>query len=108
MKFEKHFEAFSTDAGHNHLVRPAAIVRYLQEAAVHQMLTEGPSYRELWEQGLAFILSRLNLRLYLPLYEYERFTVQTWACAERGASFGRSYRLIRGDDVVAEAVAVNV
>ena len=106
MKFEKHFQVLSTDAAHNRLVRPSAILRYLQEAAVHQMLTEGPSYRDLFEQGLAFILSRINLRLYQPLYEYEHITVQTWACAERGPSFGRSYRLLRGDDVIAEAVAV--
>lgn len=106
MAFEKQFQVYSTDAGHNSLVRPAAILRYLQEAAVHQMLTEGPSYRELFEKGFAFILSRINLQLYRPLYEYELVTARTWACAERGASFGRSYQLFRGDELIAEAVAV--
>lgn len=105
MRYEKTFQVLSTDVGHNRLTRPAAVLRYLQEAAVHQMLTEGPSYRELFEQGRAFLLSRVNLQLYLPLYEYETVTAQTWACAEHGVSFGRSYRLLRGEDVVAEAVA---
>ncbi len=105
MAFEKTFQVFSTDAGYNSLVRPAAVLRYLQEAAVHQMLAEGPSYRELFEKGYAFILSRVNLQLYRPLYEYEQVTARTWACAERGVSFGRSYQLWRGDDLIAEAVA---
>ena len=106
MKYEKTFEYYSTDAGVSGEVRPAVILRQLQEAAVCQMRDEGPSYRELWREGKAFILSRLNLQLYAPLYEFEQVTAQTWACNERGASFGRSYRLMRGDQVVAEAVAV--
>lgn len=106
MKYEKEFEFYSTDAGYNGQVRPAVILRYLQEAAVNQMKDEGPSYRDLWEQGKAFILSRINLQIYAPLYEYERVTVQTWACNERGVSFGRSYRLLRDGAVVAEAIAV--
>ena len=105
MRYEKEFEVFSTDVAHNQLARPSAILRYLQEAAVHQMLEEGPSYRELFLKGYAFILSRIHLQIYRPLYEYERVTAQTWACAEHGASFGRSYRLMRGDEVVAEAFA---
>lgn len=105
MKYEREFEVFSVDAGHNSYVRPAVILRFLQEAAVHQMLDEGPSYRELFDKGYAFVVSRLNLQLYLPLYEYEKVTAQTWACAEKGVTFGRSYRLLRGDEVVAEAFA---
>lgn len=106
MKYEKEFEFYSTDAGANGQVRPAVILRYLQEAAVNQMKDEGPSYRDLWAQGKVFILSRINLQIYTPLYEYERVAVQTWACNERGASFGRSYRLLRGEQVVAEAISV--
>ncbi len=106
MRYEKEFEFHSADAGVNGQVRPAVILRYLQEAAVCQMKAEGPSYRDLWAQGKAFVLSRINLQLYAPVYEFERVTVQTWACSERGASFGRSYRLLRGEQVVAQAVAV--
>lgn len=106
MTYEKRFEVYSTDVGHNELARPSAILRYMQETAVHQMLDEGPSYRQLFERGYAFILSRINMQMYLPLYEYEQVTVQTWACAERGARFGRSYRVLRGEEIVAEAVAV--
>ena len=105
MRYERQFEVFSVDAGHNSYVRPAVILRYLQEAAVHQMLDEGPSYRQLFEKGYAFVVSRINLQMYRPLYEYEHVTAQTWACAEKGVTFGRSYRLLRGDEVIAEAFA---
>ncbi len=106
MKFTQDYQVFSTDTGRNGLVRPAVVLRYLQETAVRQMLTEKPSYRELFDQGYAFILSRIRVQFCLPLYEYEHFTVETWACNEHGASFGRCYRLIRDGQTVAQATAV--
>lgn len=106
MRFERQFQVFSTDTGHNRNVRPAAFLQYFQQIAGNQMLVEGPTYAELFEQGLAFVLSRMHVRLYAPLYEYETITVQTWTCLEKGASFGRGYRVLRGEEIVAEAMAV--
>ena len=105
MSYTKRFEVLSTDCAPNSLARPAKILGYLQEAAVHQMLTERPTYRELFDDNKAFLLSRITLRLYLPLCEYETFTVETGPYNDRGATFGRSYRLMRGGDLVAEAMA---
>lgn len=70
------------------------------------MLAEGPTYAALFQKGLAFVLSRMSVRFYAPLFEYDDITLQTWTCLEKGASFGRAYRVLRGDEVVAEAMAV--
>ncbi len=106
MKFEKQFQVFSNDTGHNGKVRPAAFLQYFQQIAGNHMMAEGPTYAELFHRGLAFVLSRIHVKLYAPLLEYEDITVQTWTCLEKGASFGRAYRVMRGDETVAEAMAV--
>lgn len=106
MKYEKQFQVFATDTGRDGTVRPSALLRYCQQGAGNQMLAEGASYAQLFADGLAFVLSRMHLQVYAPLREYETVTVQTWTCLEKGASFGRGYRLLNGDTVVAEAMSV--
>ena len=106
MKYERQFQVFSTDTGHNGKVRPAAFLQYFQQIAGNHMRAEGPTYAELFARGLAFVLSRLHVQWYRPLTEYADITVQTWTCLEKGASFGRGYRVVCDGDVIAEAMAV--
>lgn len=106
MKYEKEFQVFATDTGRDGAVRPSALLRYCQQAAGNQMIAEGLSYAQLFAEGLAFVLSRMHLQVYASLHEYDTVTVQTWTCLEKGASFGRGYRLLHGDTVVAEAMSV--
>jgi len=44
MAFEQSYDVSSQEFGHNDLIRPSAIWRYMQESASRQMLAEGPSY----------------------------------------------------------------
>jgi acyl-CoA thioesterase FadM len=101
------YEILSHDTGHNGEVHPSAVFRYFQETADHQMRTEGPTYRELYEQGLAFVLSRMHVRLHATLRSYDKVTVQTWAYdPPRGVSYERYYQMYRGEELVAEAGSV--
>lgn len=107
MRHTVDYEILSHDTGHNGEVHPSAVFRYFQETADHQMRTEGPTYRELYEQGLAFVLSRMHVRLHATLRSYDKVTVQTWAYdPPRGAAFERYYQLYRGDELVADAASV--
>jgi len=80
-----------TDA--RHIARPSSVWRWLQEAANRQMLTERPSYDELMERGLSFLLSRMCVDFIRPILQYEDLTVETFALPSRGFSFDRGYRL---------------
>lgn len=107
MRYSVEFEILSHDAGHNGEVHPSAICRYFQEAADGQMRADGPTYRELIDQGYAFVLSRLNVVVHGVLRAYDKVTVQTWAYdPPRGVSFERYYQMYRGEELVAEAASV--
>ncbi len=85
-------------------VRPSVLWRYMQETANHNMRDEGPSYDEMWERGLSFLLSRVTLDIKRPLAQYAPIAVETWACLGGGLSFDRAYRILSEGEVVAEAV----
>lgn len=106
MRYREEFSVMVHDVGHNDLARPSSVWRYMQEAANHQLQAEKPSFRELLEDGKAFILSRMRLVCGQPLRPYDRITVETWDCGGRGASFLRGYRVLRGAETVAEGDSV--
>ena len=90
------------DTNSNDIVRPGALLRFMQESANHNMRACKPTYEELFAQGMAFILSRISVRLYEPIHAYESLTVTTWPSHSKGVTFPRSYRILKGDKVVAE------
>ena len=104
----KHFETFRINSHNvdlNDVVRPSAVLRYMQETANLQLYVHHPSLDELKAMGKAFLLSRMNMSIYSPLRKFEEITASTWACEGRGASFIRCSQIHRGDVLVAEQVA---
>ena len=92
------------DTDCNSILRPAAMQRYMQECANLQLHTLGPSNEQLRESGYAFLLSRITVNLYATAHPYEDLQVQTFACSEsRGYSFFRCYRVLRKEELIAEA-----
>lgn len=106
MKWTGNYTVNANDVDVNNVVSVSNVFRYMQDAANYEMEEDGPSYMELFERGLAFILSRIRVSLYAPLYSHEGLKVQTWACESKGAQFNRCYRILRDDVIVAEAVSV--
>jgi acyl-ACP thioesterase len=78
----------------------------MQETANHQMRDKKPSYEELFKAGKAFILSRIDIRIYGDVMQYDKLDVQSWPCASKGVSFNRCYRVLRDGETMAEAVSV--
>ena len=96
---------YDTDAFRR--VRPTQMLVYMQEVSNHHMSTCGMSLDELRDKrGLAFILSKIRMEIFAPLYAYEEIEVQTWTCASHGFVTRRFYRIMRGDDVIAVADTV--
>ena len=101
MKYVEKDVVRSHDTARDDTVRPSILWRYMQEAANHSMREERPSYAELLEKGLAFLLSRMTMRSCFPLYPYQPITVETWACPSKGLSFDRCYRVLDAEGRVA-------
>ena len=79
---------------------------YMQEASNHHMESAGVPLDQLRDQkGLAFILSKMRLAVYAPLYAFEDITVQTWTCPSRAFSTERFYRIKRGEQIIADAMS---
>ncbi len=106
MKWTGKYDVNANDVDFNSVVSVSNFLRYMQDAANYAMEEDGPSYMELFNRGLAFILSRIRMSFYAPVHSHDKLDVQTWACESKGAQFNRCYRILRDGAIVAEAVSV--
>lgn len=106
MIYRHSFTVNSHSCDYNGIVRPSAVMTYLQEAANMQLRTYGPSYEDMKAAGQFFVLSRIGVSLSSPLYAYEDLHAETWALPSRGFSFLRCHRLLRGTEVICQATSV--
>ena len=95
----------AVDTDINNVVGASGVLRYMQDTANRQMKGEGPSYDELLDRGLAFVVSRIRLSLYDPLYAHDEIESETWTTPSKGAIFNRCYRITKGGLIMAEAAA---
>ncbi len=103
-----HIENFSIlerDADLNDIVRPSSVLKYMQETANRQMKLCGPSYSELFQKGMAFILSRITVKYYGQLHAYDKISVKSWPSESKGLSFPRFYRIIKDNEIVMEGAS---
>ncbi|MBQ9781332.1 MAG: hypothetical protein IJW00_10385 [Clostridia bacterium] len=88
------------------VMRPSRILEYMQETANLQCREYGMDLNDLfYKEGLGFLLSRLQLRVNTPLHAYEEIEVRTWCPPSRALSFLRCFAILRGGEVVAEALS---
>lgn len=107
MKHSEHYTVKWHDTDANRTMTPSHLLAYMQETANRQLAAFGMTLDELRDtHGLAFLLSRITLRIYLPLYADDEITVQTWVCESRGLSFLRCFRILRNEQTVAEAQSI--
>ena len=85
-------------------LRPSQVLVYMQETSNGHVASIGMTLDELRDQKkLAFILSKIRIAFHRPLSAFEDITVQTWTTPSRGFSSGRCFRILRGEEVIAEA-----
>jgi acyl-CoA thioesterase FadM len=87
-------------------VRPSQTLVYMQEMAFCHLNSVNRNLDALrFEQGLAFILTRLTLKFYEPIHPAETITAQTWVSEGKGLNFPRYFRLKKADETVAAEAA---
>ena len=106
MVFRETFKVNSHSCDYSGIVRPSAVMTYLQECANLQLEAYGPSDAKMRASGQFFVLSRIGISLSSPIRAYETLHSETWAVPSRGYSFLRCHRLLRGDEVICEASSV--
>ena len=106
----KHVERYKTkwhDTDASRKVRPSELLVYMQETANLQFQRNDRDLdKERDKDGVAFILSKMILDFYKPLYAYEDIEVETWTCESRGFSFNRCFRILKNNEVIAQALSI--
>ena len=88
MKYTHHYQIKWHDTDANRNVSPSQVLAYMQETANQQLARADMSLDELRDKKkLAFLLSRIAIRIYRQLHAYEEIDVETWICESRGLSF---------------------
>lgn len=106
MKFTQRYTVKWHDTDANRIIRPSALVTYLQETANEHLIHIGISLDQMRDQyGLAFILGGLSVRAYEPLSSGDAIEVETWTCGEKGFRHNRCFRVLREGKAVAEATS---
>ncbi len=106
----KHTEKYRVkwhDTDANRRVRPSELLEYMQETANLQFVSHKRDLdTERDNDGIAFILSKMCIDIHAPLFAYEEIEVETFTCESRGFSFNRCFRILRGGELIAEALSV--
>lgn len=103
MKFKQDYEVYAHDADSRGIMRNGAYLKYMQETANQQLRFEKPSYYQLFDMGLAFILSRIHIKIFKPLQRYDDFESLSWCCPSKGVVFQRCYEIRKNDVLYAQA-----
>lgn len=104
MKFIKNYTTRWHDTDANRVVRPTQLLVYMQETSNAHLDSTGHNLDKLRdEHSLAFLLSKTRIAISSPLYFPDDITVETFTAESRGFAFSRFYRILRGNDVIAEA-----
>lgn len=82
-------------------VRPSQVLVYMQEMAFCHLNSVDRNLDKLrFDEGLAFILTRLTLKFYAPIRPAEQITAQTWISEGKGLNFPRYFRVIGHEGTV--------
>lgn len=104
MKYSIDYTTRWHDTDASRLVRPSALLVYMQETSNRHVAEGGMSLDELRdEKGLAFILSKIRIAFHRPLSAFEDIKVETFTCPSRGYASLRGFRVLAGEETVAEA-----
>ncbi len=107
MKFVRHYTVQWHDTDANRCARPSKLFMYMQETGGDHVRSSLMSLDEMRDRlGLAFLLSSISVSFYAPLYAKDEIDVETWVCESKGFGCNRCFRILRNDDVIAEASSV--
>ncbi len=107
MIFQSHYCIRWHDTDAKRRITPTHLLMYMEETSNAHLISSGMGLDELRDKKqLAFLLSRIAMRIYQPLAVGDEIDVETWVCESRGLSFVRCYRVHCRGAVAAEAYSI--
>ena len=105
MKFSYSFRVSSQDLDLNGIVSATAVMRYIQETANLGHEEFGPTMNELRASGKAFVLVRVALDIYKPIYGMDEIQAFSWLSESRGYGYVRNTVIERNGEKIAAMTA---
>ena len=107
MPFSLNYRTLWHDTDASRLVRPSAMLVYMQETSNLHVASLGMPLDELRDKmDLAFILSKIRIDIHRRPHAFEDIRVETWTVEPRGFSSQRCFRILSGDEVLCECDTV--
>ena len=107
MKFSIDYRTMWHDTDAHRLVRPSALLVYMQETSNQHVASIGMPLDDLRDQkDLAFILSKIRIAIHRRPAAFENIKVETWTVEPKGFSSIRCFRILAGEEVLAECDSV--
>ena len=106
MYFSQTYKTKWHDTDGDGVMRPSALLVYMQETANLQCREYGMDLNDLHhKEGKGFLLSRMMVKVFTPLCAYEDIEVRTWCVDAKGYNFIRCFSVHRGGEMTALAVS---
>jgi len=83
-------------------VHHANYLTWFELARVEFLRAAGHSYKELEEAGIFLVVAEASLRYYLPAFFDDILRLRVAVLKARGARIQHEYKLLRGNDLLAE------
>ena len=82
-------------------LKPSALQRYCQQAALEDVAAVGATYRTMRERSMVFVLMRLSAEFRLPVFSNDEVLLRTHAYKCDGVMFYRAFELYRAGELCA-------
>lgn len=100
---EKQITAESYDVYPNGIMKPSALMRYMQQLAREDCDALGAAYPYMRSLNTVFVLTRLGMEFERPVRSGETFTLRTYNNSIKGVTFVREFELVSGGELIARA-----
>lgn len=106
MRHTEHFTVRSFDEDVFGNLSMTALLQYLQESAMLQLEKTDQSPSLLRLKDKAYVVSRMNASVYLPVHQGDDIEVVTWLHDCKGVSFNRYFKVLKDGRLIAEAASI--
>ncbi|MCR5611709.1 MAG: hypothetical protein K6F68_07795 [Clostridiales bacterium] len=103
---EKKIRISSFDVYPNSVLKPSALMRYMQQIAREDCDRMGATYTFMRSLNTVFVLTRLAIEFYRPVMDGEELILKTYNNTITGIIFDREYELLSGGVKVARATTL--
>ncbi len=100
---EKTIKIASFDVYPNSTLKPSALQRYMQQIAREDCDGLGCTYIDMRNVNMVFVLTKLAVEIYAPIYAYDEIVIKTFNNRITGVSFEREFELFRNGVKIAHA-----